>query len=685
MELMTVLLPLAALLSGVLFTWLLMKSRFQGVLAVLNAQLAEKAARCDFVEQAHAEIASELAVLDGKYEHLQDENYALGNRFSAAEKQIAYLQEKEAESVRLKQSYIELQEKAQGLAVENERLATQLGQERKAFADQYALERQIRQRIETDLEESRQTVRDVQNDLSDVGNRFAAAEKQIAHLQEKEAEAERLRQSHTELQEKAQGLAVENERLATQLGQERKAFADQYALERQIRQRIETDLEESRQTVRDVQNDLSDVGNRFAAAEKQIAHLQEKEAEAERLRQSHTELQEKAQGLAVENERLATQIEQERLASEEKLSLLGEARKSLSDQFQNLANTILEEKSRRFTEQNREQLHQVLNPLNERIHGFGELVKQTYDKESRERLTLENELKRLQGLNAQLHSEAKALTNALTGTQNKVQGNWGEMILETVLENSGLQKGREYVVQAAAVRKEEDGGTRRLQPDVLVNLPDNKQIVIDSKVSLTAYVRYTQAADADTAARELAAHVASIRAHMKGLSLKDYTDLEGVNTLDFVFMFIPVEPAYLLALQNDAGLFQECFDKRIMLVGPSTLLATLRTVANIWRNEQQNQNALAIADEGGKLYDKFVGFVQTLESVGKGIDQAQSSFQTAFKQLAEGRGNLVGRAEKLRLLGVKANKQLARDLTEHANETTALSESLEYAAEDEAV
>ncbi|HHK5570812.1 DNA recombination protein RmuC [Neisseria lactamica] len=595
MGLMAFVLPLATLLPGVLITWLMMKNQLQGKISGLNAQLAEKAARCDFVEQAHGKTVSELAVLDEKYRHLQDENYALGNRFSAAEKQIAHLQEKEAESVRLKQSYIDLQEKAQGLAVENERLATQLGQERKAFADQYALERQIRQRIETDLEESRQTVRDVQNDLSDVGNRFAAAEKQIAHLQEKEAEAENLRQSYLKLQEKAQGLAVENERLNTQ-------------------------------------------------------------------------------------------IEQERLASEEKLSLLGEARKSLSDQFQNLANTILEEKSRRFTEQNREQLHQVLNPLNERIHGFGELVRQTYDKESRERLTLENELKRLQGLNAQLHSEAKALTNALTGTQNKVQGNWGEMILETVLENSGLQKGREYVVQAAAVRKEEDGGTRRLQPDVLVNLPDNKQIVIDSKVSLTAYVRYTQAADADTAARELAAHVASIRAHMKGLSLKNYTDLEGVNTLDFVFMFIPVEPAYLLALQNDAGLFQECFDKRIMLVGPSTLLATLRTVANIWRNEQQNQNALAIADEGGKLYDKFVGFVQTLESVGKGIDQAQSSFQTAFKQLAEGRGNLVGRAEKLRLLGVKAGKQLQRDLVERANEQTAfaLGKPSEQEAADEA-
>ena len=442
----------------------------------------------------------------------------------------------------------------------------------------------------------------------------------------------------------------------------------QYRFARQAQETAEEALADSRRHIQDLQIELQELGNRFAAAERQIAYLQEREAEAGRLKQDYADLQQAAQTLQVNNERLHTRLEQERLAADEKLKLLTEARQSLGEQFQNLANTILEEKSRRFTEQNRDQLNQILTPLNERIHGFGELVQQTYEKESRQRLTLENELKRLQTLNTQLHGDAKALTDALIGTQNKTQGTWGEMILESVLEHSGLQKGREYTVQAAAVRQEEDGA-RRLQPDVLVNLPEGKQIVIDSKVSLTAYVRYTQAADAETAERELAAHVASIRAHIRSLSQKDYTDLEGVRTLDFVFMFIPVEPAYLLALQHDAALFQECFDKRIMPVGPSTLLATLRTVAHIWRNEQQNQNALAIAAEGGRLYDKFTSFIQTLEGVGKNIDQAQNQFQQAFKQLSQGRGNLVSRAEKLRALGVKTTKRLQRDLAETAQES----------------
>ena len=440
----------------------------------------------------------------------------------------------------------------------------------------------------------------------------------------------------------------------------------QYRFARQSQETAEEALADSRRHIQDLQIELQELGNRFAAAERQIAYLQEREAEAGRLKQDYADLQQAAQTLQVNNERLHTRLEQERLAADEKLNLLTEARQSLGEQFQNLANTILEEKSRRFTEQNRDQLNQILTPLNERIHGFGELVQQTYEKESRQRLTLENELKRLQTLNTQLHGDAKALTDALTGTQNKTQGNWGEMILESVLEHSGLQKGREYTVQAASVRQEEDGRTRRLQPDVLVHLPEGKQIVIDSKVSLTAYVRHTQAADAETAERELAAHIASIRAHVRNLSQKDYTDLEGVNTLDFVFMFVPVEPAYLLALQHDAGLFQECFDKRIMLAGPSTLLATLRTVANLWRNEQQNQNALAIAEEGGRLYDKFVGFVQTLEGVGKNMAQAQSQFQAAYKQLSQGKGNLVSRAEKLRTLGVKAGKRLDKNLVENS-------------------
>ena len=431
---------------------------------------------------------------------------------------------------------------------------------------------------------------------------------------------------------------------------------------------LQNELQHSRHQLQILQENQQTLHSTYAAAEQRINNLQSRESEHGRLKKDYQELQQDCANLQVRNERLHTQIEQERLAHEEKLTLLHEARKSLSDQFQILANDILEEKSKKFSQHSIENLNRLLNPLNEKMSQFGQLVQTTYEKEAKERLTLENELKRLQTLNSQLHTDAKALTDALTGTQNKTQGNWGEMILETVLENSGLQKGREYIVQAASTRTEEDGSTRRLQPDVLVNLPDNKQIVVDSKVSLTAYVRYTQSQNTEDAARELSSHVASIRSHIKDLSAKNYTDLDGVNTLDFVFMFIPVEPAYLLALQHDNQLFQECFDKRIMLVGPSTLLATLRTVANIWRNEQQNQNALAIAEEGGRLYDKFVGFVQTLEGVGKNIEQAQTQYQAAYKQLTDGRGNLVNRAQKLYKLGVKASKQIDKSLLDQAQE-----------------
>lgn len=429
---------------------------------------------------------------------------------------------------------------------------------------------------------------------------------------------------------------------------------------------LRNELAESRRHAQTVQTEMQEARQSLAAARQHIENLQAREHELGRLKTDYRDLQQELAESRLEYGQLNTRIEQERRSHEEKLALLAEARQSLADQFQNLANNILEEKAKRFTEHNAESINRLLTPLNERMGRFSELVQNTYEKEAKERLTLENELKRLQSLNSQLHADAKALTEALAGTQNKAQGNWGEMILETVLENSGLTKGREYIVQAAATRTEEDGATRRLQPDVLVNLPDNKQIIIDSKVSLTAYVRYTRAQTPAEAERELAAHTASVRAHIKNLAGKRYQDLEGVNTLDFVFMFIPVEPAYLLALQHDDSLFQECFDKRIMPVGPSTLLATLRTVANIWRNEQQNQNAVAIAEEGGRLYDKFVGFVTTLEGVGKNIEQAQSQYQAAFKQLSEGRGNLVNRAEKLRKLGVKATKQLDKTLAETA-------------------
>ena len=421
---------------------------------------------------------------------------------------------------------------------------------------------------------------------------------------------------------------------------------------------LQQQWQEGQAHIRQLQEQQQQQHGRLAAAQQQLQHWQAKNGEWQQLAEEHRQLQQQYSDVQLMHERLHTQLQQERETHAEKLALLDEARTALSQQFKNLANEILEEKSQRFSSQNQQQINQLLQPLHERMQGFSQLIQNTYEKETKERSTLEAELKRLQQLNTQLHSDAKALTDALTGVRNKQQGNWGEMILETVLENSGLQKGREYRVQATATLTDDDGQQRRLQPDVLINLPDNKQIVIDAKVSLTAYVRYTQAEDADTAARELAAHVQSVRQHIKGLAGKSYSDIDGLHTLDFVFMFIPVEPAYLLALQQDNQLFDECFQQRIMLVGPSTLLATLRTVANIWRNEQQNQNALAIANEGGKLLDKFVGFVTTLESVGKNISQAQNAYQTAMNQLKDGRGNLIGRAEKLRDLGVKSAKKL---------------------------
>ena len=580
----------AAFLIGALFAWLITRYQAQSRHFTVLQELAEARRLHEFAEQVQAQTTADLAQSRHTVQELQDELQETGNRFAAAEKQIAYLQDCEAEAEALKHECAKWQQSAQNLQINNERLNTQLVQEQALSADKNTL------------------------------------------LQQQETEKGRLKQEYDTLLEQNHALQVQNERLSTQLTQEKANIDDKNSL------------------------------------------LQQQEAEKGRLKQEYAALLEQNHALQVQNERLNTQSEKDRQAAEEKLALLADARQNLSDQFQNLANTILEEKSRRFTEQNHDHLQQLLNPLNERIHGFSELVQQTYEKEAKERLTIENELKRLQTLNTQLHHDAKALTTALTGTQNKTQGNWGEMILESVLENSGLQKGREYIVQASSIRHEADGTQRRLQPDVLINLPDNKQIVIDSKVSLTAYVRYTQSTGAE-AERELANHVASIRAHIKNLAAKDYTDLEGVKTLDFVFMFVPVEPAYLLALQHDPNLFQECFDKRIMLTGPSTLLATLRTVANIWRNEQQNQNALAIAEAGSKLYDKFVGFVESMDGINKALGQAQSQFQTAYSRLVSGRGNLISSTEKLRKLGIKAGKQLQRDLVEKA-----VSETEDHAA-----
>lgn len=484
-------------------------------------------------------------------------------------------------------------------------------------------------------------------------------ERQAGHMRLSQAtnEVVRIQTEANKLQQINQNIEIELNHCREELQLVHKRLSAAEAVNTQLIN-VQDTLQQERQQYRSISEQFQILSTKLATAEQQLQNWQLHGEEWRLREEKYMQVQEELNHVRVENSRLASQLQHEREAYEEKLVLLNEARTSLSDQFKSLANDILEEKSKRFSEQNQASLSQLLNPLHERMQGFSQLVQNTYEKEAKERTTLETELKHLQQLNAQLHYDAKALTDALSGTQNKNQGNWGEMILEKVLENSGLHKGREYVLQASSTVIDEFGRQRRLQPDVLVNLPENKQIVIDAKTSLTAYVRYTQATDASSADKALAAHIQSVRQHIKELSAKCYDEIDGLNTLDFVFMFIPVEPAYLLALQQDNQLFDDCFQKRIMLVGPSTLLATLRTIAHIWRSEQQNQNALTIAKEGGRLYDKFVGFVNTLEGVGKNLDQAQGQFQKAMGQLVSGRGNLVSKANKLRQLGVQSSKNL---------------------------
>ena len=362
-----------------------------------------------------------------------------------------------------------------------------------------------------------------------------------------------------------------------------------------------------------------------------------------------------------------TELEAERRQSADKLSTLQqsaqEAKAVLSDQFKNLANEILEEKSRRFAEQNQQNLDTLLKPLQEKLTDFRKQVDETYQSEARERFALKQEVEKLAGLNLRMTDETRALTNALKG-ESKTQGDWGELVLETILENSGLRQGEEYLVQDTQTIS--DGS--RLQPDVVIRLPESKHLVIDSKVSITAYTRYMQSDDEEVKVSELNSHVQSIKQHIQGLSAKNYQDLYGVGSIDFVLMFIPIEPAFLAAMRHAPEIYQDALKKNIVIVCPSTLLATVRTVAHLWRQEQQNRNAQEIARQCAALYDKFVGFVEDLDKVGQRLEQAQISYTDAVGKLKTGRGNLIRTAENVKKLGVKPNKSLPSKLTDVADD-----------------
>lgn len=334
-------------------------------------------------------------------------------------------------------------------------------------------------------------------------------------------------------------------------------------------------------------------------------------------------------------------------------------RNQLNKDFQVLANQILEEKTQRFTTTNKENIEAILKPLNEKLVEFKSKVEETYDKESKQRFSLEERIRELVALNNQISTDANNLTKALKGN-NKIQGNWGEMILESILEKSGLKKGEEYYVQETI--KDEFGKTiqsnegNRMQPDIIVSYPGGRKIVIDSKVSLTAYVRYIEAETDEEKAIAEKEHILSVKQHIDELSKKSYQDY--IESLDFVMMFIPTEPAYILAMQLDSNLWDYAYKKRILLISPTNLIASLKVVADLWKREYQSRNAQEIAKRGAMLYDKFVAFVDTLQDVGKNIERSQKSYDRAFSQLKDGNGNLIRQAEMLKELGIKSKKEL---------------------------
>ena len=355
--------------------------------------------------------------------------------------------------------------------------------------------------------------------------------------------------------------------------------------------------------------------------------------------------------------------DQERKHYEEKLQLLNETKNNLKQEFENLAHRIFEDKQRAFHQQSGQRLDSALNPLREQLSNFHKKVEDVYDKESKERASLIGEIRILKELNQQISQDAVNLAQALKG-DNKAQGNWGEMVLESILEKSGLVKGREYETQVAL----KDAEGQRRNPDVIVRLPEGKDIIIDSKMTLVDYDRYCSAKTEVEKLAALKAHTQAIKQHINGLSVKAYENLEGVRSLDFVLLFIPIEAAFMIAVENDPQVFRDAFDKGIIVVSPTTLLATLRTVQSIWRYEKQNKNAERIATEAGKLFDQFVLVLESLSEVGRHLDKARESHDETLKRLSTGRGNLVSKIENLEKLGAKTKKQIPSELKEQSDD-----------------
>ena len=438
---------------------------------------------------------------------------------------------------------------------------------------------------------------------------------------------------------------------------------------------LSAQLESSRLEQADLQAARAALQAEVAVLRRETEWLQAQRLEAREtlddLQAERDAQQAELRALSASHAALKAELSEQQKTHEQRLEDLQGARDELRAQFAELAGKIFEEREQRFAEASQARLGQLLDPLKERIQHFEKRVEESYQHEARERFSLARELERLQQLNQRLGDEATNLTRALQG--QKTQGNWGELILERVLEHAGLEKGREYHTQVSL--RSADG--ERFQPDVLIQLPGDKQVVVDAKVSLTAYQALTCAEAEGDRALALKQHVLSLRNHLKGLSIKDYQRLEGLQSLDFVLLFVPIEAAFAAALQADPELFQEAYARHIVIVSPTTLLATLRVIDSLWRQERQSQNAREIAERAGALYDKFVAFIADLDEIGSRLQQLDKAFVGARNKLTDGRGNLVGRTEQLKLLGARASKRLPADWLERAGADTPVETSEE--------
>ncbi|MDQ1769938.1 DNA recombination protein RmuC [Labilibaculum sp. A4] len=417
--------------------------------------------------------------------------------------------------------------------------------------------------------------------------------------------------------------------------------------------------------------------NAFINEKSELSHkLSVLEERANNLQKEKTEVNETMNLERQKNENLTRSVSisaTERKNLEERLTTqkqeLEELQKKFTTEFENIATKILKENTKEFTTSNQKNMSDIMSPIKEKLMSFEKKVEETYDRELRDKISLKEEVKKLYDLNSKISDEANNLTKALKGDVKK-QGNWGEVVLERILERSGLTKGQEY--DREVVMQNSEGQT--IRPDVIIHLPEEKHVIVDSKVSLIAYERYVNSIGDVDAEKFQKEHIVSMKAHVKELAEKHYQSSAAINSPDFVLMFMPIESSFAMAVQYDQELFNYAWDNKIVIVSPSTLLATLRTIASIWKQEQQNRNVLEIAKQGGLLYDKFVGFVEDMINLGRQMDTSKKTYATAMNKLTEGSGNLIRRAENIRELGAKVKKKLPQSLIDRINDTEAIAE-----------